>query len=195
MDDLDEGRSKLRKLAVGARIGIALVVLSGVNELLANLWPPFAFSPANYLGAGVGDGLFLSDILVLASAIPVGMWIYRAHANLQAADLPGLEYTAGWSVGWFFIPIASLWKPFSAMRELWNASHGAIGDYSANAPGLLWIWWLSWLFRGFAGFGTIDPTLAIIGNAALIVCAASLWMIVDAVTRRQESFGIGQVFA
>ncbi len=81
------------------------------------------------------------------------------------------------------------------MRELWNASNGAVGDYSETAPALLWVWWLTWIFRGFAGLDTVDGTLGLIGVAALLASAISLWIIVETVTRRQESIGIGEVFA
>ena len=195
MDRLDEGRSKLRKLAIGAKVCIALVVLVGLAAISMSLFRPFDVLGGGYFSIEGTDLWLVTDIAMLASSIPIGMWIYRAHANLEAADLPGLEYTPGWSIGWFFVPFASLWKPFSAMRELWNASHGAVGDYSENPPGLLWIWWLSWLLRSFGSFEALNPMLEFIGIAALIASAASLWMIVDAVTRQQESFGLGHVFA
>jgi len=194
MDNLDEGRRVLRARAVGAKVGIALVVLTGVVTAAVMLLWPLSLSNSDDLST-IGGLAWAPDLAMLVSAIPVGMWIHRAHANLEAANLPGLEYTPGWSIGWFFIPFASLWKPFSAMRELWNASNGAVGDYSETAPALLWVWWLAWIFRGLAGFETVDVTLGLIGIAALLASAVSLWIIVDAVTRRQESIGIGEVFA
>ena len=32
-------------------------------------------------------------------------------------------FTPGWSVGWYFIPIANLWKPYQAVKEIWIVSH------------------------------------------------------------------------
>jgi len=193
MNDLDEGRRKLRTLAYVAKVFIVIAVIAAMVDMVTVL-APSALGDLNYNDPELGS-VWLSDLAVLLSAIPVAMWIYRAHANLDAADLPGLEYTPGWSVGWFFIPFASLWKPFSAMRELWNASHGAVGDYSETAPALLWVWWLCWVFRGIAGLGAIDYTLEVLGTGVMIASASALWMIVDIVTRRQESFGLGEVFA
>ena len=57
----------------------------------------------------------------VVSIVLVAMWIHRAHANLREAGVDGLEFTPGWAVGWFFVPIAQLFKPFQAMRELWAA--------------------------------------------------------------------------
>ena len=159
------------------------------------LLAPTGSSDFGYISIGETATLWASDVALLISFIPVSMWIYRAHANLETADLPGLEYSPGWSVGWFFVPIAALWKPFSAMRELWNASHGAVGDYSDNAPALLWTWWLGWIFSNLGGVDAIDVTLDTIGSSCLIASAGALGMIVHAVTRQQESFGLGEIFA
>src|SRR3546814_18564993 len=47
------------------------------------------------------------------------------------------------SVGWFFVPIANLWMPFQAMRQLSKASTKP-GDWEAAATSALLAWW--WLF-------------------------------------------------
>jgi hypothetical protein len=47
----------------------------------------------------------------------------------------------GWALGWFFIPIASFWKPFGAMRDIVRAS-----TLDAGLAGwLLPVWWTLWL--------------------------------------------------
>lgn len=84
-------------------------------------------------------------VLFIASVVLIGMWIHRAHANLFAAGLDGLEYTPGWSVGWFFIPFANLVKPFQAMRELWNESHGADNSFGGATPPSVGWWWGTFL--------------------------------------------------
>src|SRR3546814_14063468 len=49
------------------------------------------------------------------------------------------------SVGWFFVPIANLWMPFQAMRQLSKAS-AKPGDWeAADTSALLAWWWLFWL--------------------------------------------------
>jgi len=57
MDRLDEGRSKLRKLAIGAKVCIALVVLVGLAAISMSLFRPFdvldgAISPSRALTSG-----------------------------------------------------------------------------------------------------------------------------------------------
>ena len=49
--------------------------------------------------------------------------------------------------------------------------------------------------RAASGAPAVALALGLVGIAALLASAVSLWVIVDAVTRRQESIGIGEVFA
>jgi hypothetical protein len=57
-----------------------------------------------------------------------------------------LEFTPGWAVGWFFIPFASLWMPFRAVREIWCRSHDPRDR--RNCPSgsvLVGVWWTCWI--------------------------------------------------
>ncbi|MDQ3331938.1 MAG: DUF4328 domain-containing protein [Planctomycetota bacterium] len=70
----------------------------------------------------------------------------RANANAHALGAEGLTYTPGWTVAWFFIPIANLFKPYLTVRETWRASDPAHLDWRQNhLPKLLPIWWTLWL--------------------------------------------------
>ncbi|MEO1170420.1 MAG: DUF4328 domain-containing protein [Pseudomonadota bacterium] len=89
-------------------------------------------------------------VTVISTAV-FGRWIYVAASNLVDYGVEQFEYTPGWSVGWFFIPIANLFKPYQAMRQIWNGSRGSPGgDIDANHT-LLIFWWGSWLATGIAG--------------------------------------------
>ena len=58
-----------------------------------------------------------------------------------------MVFTPGWSIGWFFIPIANFWKPYRVMREIWDVSHRSkITDSS-----LVGLWWGFWLVSNFVG--------------------------------------------
>jgi Domain of unknown function (DUF4328) len=56
-----------------------------------------------------------------------------------------MAFSPGWAVGFYFIPVVALWKPFLAMKEIWSASE-APGDRARNSPRVLKIPWLlaSW---------------------------------------------------
>jgi hypothetical protein len=56
-----------------------------------------------------------------------------------------MTFTPGWSVGWFFIPIANLWKPYQAVKEIWEVSRGPSAPEHSNVQPLLGWWWFFWL--------------------------------------------------
>jgi hypothetical protein len=86
----------------------------------------------------------LSGTILLT--VPVfGFWIVRAHRNLPALGAERLDVKPGWAVGWFFIPIANLWKPFASMRTLWKASHNGPQWQLEDVPFWLAIWWIGWI--------------------------------------------------
>lgn len=103
------------------------------------------------------------DFLVFVGTVVFWcIWQHHAQYNAILLTTGGLEFTPGWAVGWWFIPVANLWKPWQAVRELWKASHG--GDAwrrLATWPVLGW-WWAIWLaslvhiYVGGASFGTMS---------------------------------------
>lgn len=152
-----------------------------------------------YLGA---------TVIFLISVVFVRMWIHRAHANLFDAGLDGLEFTPGWSVGWFFIPIMNLFKPFGAMRELWNRSHGDDDGYNASSPSEVVAWWgcyivgniLSSIGQRIEGIGPDSVStgvgLGMIGTLILLGSAWFLIKIIDGIGAAQRSMmGIAETFA
>ncbi len=62
-----------------------------------------------------------------------------------------MEFTPGWSIGYYFIPILTLWKPYQAMKEIWKASKKPSDWASQNTSGILPIWWTLWLISNFLG--------------------------------------------
>lgn len=108
----------------------------------------------------------------IGSVIAVAMWIHRAHANLHEAGYEPLTFTPGWAVGWYFIPIANLFKPFQAMRELWTTSLGVSDSYSASAPGNLSLWWGFWIVGNI--LGNVSTRLSFMGDGSNLNVALAL---------------------
>lgn len=101
-----------------------------------------------------GAALLGESLVLLVTYILFGMWIYRAAANVDAAAVPGFIHTPAWAVGWYFIPVANLFKPFGAMRQIWNASHGHSGALDRGNI-LLTAWWAIWVVSGFVGYAAV----------------------------------------
>ncbi|HLR54835.1 MAG TPA: DUF4328 domain-containing protein [Pseudogracilibacillus sp.] len=77
------------------------------------------------------------------------IWLYRAYAHLQEQHVTGLAHTPRWAIGWYFIPVMNLYKPFSVMRELTLASFHAVSNPDhwklKKAPAYIIVWWLLFL--------------------------------------------------
>jgi Domain of unknown function (DUF4328) len=89
--------------------------------------------------------LWLPSLVSQATIVLWLVWQHRMTANLWARDPNGLRITPGWAVGWWFIPIANLWKPFQAVRELWKASHGGGAWQSLRTWPVIGWWWAIWM--------------------------------------------------
>lgn len=89
-------------------------------------------------------------IFVLGGIVNL-IWIYRAHQNVRALGAKHIQFSPGWAVGWFFVPILNLWKPFQAMKQLWYASVNPAGWIGGDAPTLLVLWWTLWILAGVMG--------------------------------------------
>ena len=64
---------------------------------------------------------------------------------VHALGSPGLRFTPGWAVGWYFVPIANLWKPYQAMKEIWRASKNPGNWQAETTSGFLGWWWFWWI--------------------------------------------------
>lgn len=149
-------------------------------------------------------------IVTIITIILFSMWIYRAAANIVAAEIPGFEYTPGWAVGWYFIPFANLVKPYHAMRQTWNASFGGEGDALNHGNGLLIIWWVSWLLSNIADnismrlslradtFEDIQASLqfGIAGSLLGLILYPAAYRLVDRITVAQrQCLAAGNIFS
>ncbi len=91
-------------------------------------------------------------VVFLVSGFLILKWIYRANYNARQLGASGMKFTPGWSVGWYFIPIFALWKPYQAMKEIWKASHAPNDWTNAATSSVLGWWWFFWIVsNGIAG--------------------------------------------
>lgn len=136
-------------LLAGALVSLLMIAVmarqySLFEEAAVNGWTVddvYAASGLTFLAAAL-----LQFVTMMASFVFIGMWIYRAAWNGRGfAGAPQLDFTPGWSVGWYFIPFANLWKPYQAMKEIWRASARPDKIDAADVPGWLPLWWFLWL--------------------------------------------------
>lgn len=93
----------------------------------------------------------LSLLAFLPTMVIFLMWIHRMCRNCHGFGASGMEFTPGWAVGWYFIPIANLVKPYSAMKEIWQVSSDPAQWPRTPASSLLGFWWGAWVLASVMG--------------------------------------------
>jgi len=184
-------------------LGLASVAIMGVS--LGALWLVHAIdlveldaieshTVAEWVGPVESLLTLASQLARLIGAIVFMIWIHGAVTNTQAIKRP-ISITPGWAIGWYFIPIASLWMPYKTMGEL--VTHSDAREIVITPPTVL-AWWglfitgnmlriLATFLRtaiGTSGFVVVQifASLALTGS---LVALASLMLMIH---RGQEEF-------
>jgi hypothetical protein len=209
--------AKVRHLRPTRTLGTALVALLGLNAVSAAVMVVLRLSEVGLLQRlGRGElvppeegtrsdervaAVAITGIVVLViTGIVWVVWQHRSQGNLHAAGLRELEYTPGWTVGWWLIPFANLVKPFQTVRELWKASGGDENWRQVKTWSLIGWWWVAWIAAVvlgrvatavFDGAATIDTLISgsrlfVAYEVALFIAAVLAIAIVRAVIERQE---------
>lgn len=91
--------------------------------------------------------------VMVVTVVVFAVWIYGANRNARALSPGEVDITPGWSVGWFFVPIANLFKPYQAVKQIDAAS----GPEDGTA--LLGFWWGCWILAGIVGHVSFRMTM------------------------------------
>ncbi|MCP8889224.1 DUF4328 domain-containing protein [Sphingomonas faeni] len=158
-------------VALGMSALYTIRVLGGLGGAIA---PAESFAGLEKVLAATG---VLNVLAVVAAGIAVLRWIYRTSRNAHAIG-PAMAFTPGWAVGWFFVPIANLWKPFQAVGETWQVSADPDAPDAVPIPAVLRIWWGCWIASSI--ISNIDFRLSMRAETAEQLIAAS-WFTVAAV--------------
>jgi hypothetical protein len=135
------------------------------------------------------------------TVIVFGRWTYVANKNARALGAFGMQFSPGWSVGWYFIPFANLFKPYQAMREIWNASENPQSWGSKDTDPVVNWWWAAFLISGFLGnmsfravasasdVSTLESATvtSIVSDAAIVFSIVLAWRLVVQVSRMQSA--------
>ena len=138
----------------------------------------------------------------VASAIAFLKWVYQANLNCRGFGAQGMRYTPGWSVVYYFIPFLNLFRPYQAMKEIWQVSTNPSDWKTQNDASLVNWWWALWLISGFVSFIMLkisgDPyspllhaPIAVVMSASFILdsalCVVAL-QLVTAIVEKQKQF-------
>jgi Domain of unknown function (DUF4328) len=181
-------------LWVGAVLALMDLVSSWMQlDLLSRTFTE-AEGRANDMREGAIAGLAL--LVTLATLVAFGRWIVLAHRNLPALGAQSLEFRPGWAVGWYFIPIANLWKPYQAMKALWQYSQHAKNPDLSASTWILPTWWTFWLISNVLGNIIIRTSLGSQPTISQLIATTELGMangVVDVILNIVAAILIGRI--
>jgi len=181
--------------ALGAGMGVLEVLAFPGIGARENIEDPFEI--VFVLSQGLSA---LGSLLAfVATAVLFLVWLKKSGENALALGARGMDYTPGWRVGWYFVPVYNLVKPFKAMSELWKASDPGAGpeDWKDTpTPGLLRAWWGIWVgsnllnqaatrleLKGLAA----APWVSALGDLAGVAACTLALLVVRGLHARQEA--------
>ena len=92
----------------------------------------------------VSIGAVFLSISFFVTIVLFCIFSFRSAKNLKNWNVREFETSPGWAVGWYFIPIANLWKPYGVMDQIWSGSQ-AILSKTTSAPSYMGVWWACWI--------------------------------------------------
>lgn len=79
--------------------------------------------------------------LAIISGIAFLKYLGRLNHNAQAMGATDLSATPGWTIGYFFVPIMNLYRPYQILQEIWKASVPEPGEWKEREGWTLLGWW------------------------------------------------------
>lgn len=161
---LTQGLKVLLILSVLATAGEAALSAWLLRQLAIGVYAKQTAQTADDVGTIV---LLIKALVLLATFVTFGVWIHRSHRNVRALGAEGLRFTPAAAVGYFFVPILNLWKPYQAMKDLWRASASPAHWEGMPCGPMLGFWWALWLSAAVVGELSRRMSDAAVGMAGI----------------------------
>jgi hypothetical protein len=175
-----EGRARTVALwLVISMITDALTIGTSVIDLQMLSWLDTLSFAALEQWRMMGAIGFVVIAVYLVTIVIFCFWIYRAAANAHALR-PGLSTSPPWAIGWYFVPFACLFKPFTSMKEIWRASFRREAWRPTPPDAVVSIWWTFWILTCVTG--NIAFRLAASGADASTLVNSAWFSIFSAIT-------------
>jgi hypothetical protein len=151
---------------------------------------------------------WLHIVAIIIAYILVLVWKYRTNKNCHGFGANDMRFTPGWAVGWHFVPIMNLFRPYQVMQEIWKVSTNPITWQDQRSSALIKWWWFSYLISGFFGKysaklsmkgvfkeETLDQlglitTATIFSNCALIVSTILTILMISEIHEKQNQLSL-----
>lgn len=85
--------------------------------------------------------------MFILSVFLFSRWTYLMSYNAHIVGGYYVRFTPTWAVLWYFVPLANLWKPYQAIKEITKVFgvKKAQGMKQSKRPLILPIWWTLWI--------------------------------------------------
>ncbi|MBN2578464.1 MAG: DUF4328 domain-containing protein [Pirellulales bacterium] len=116
-------------------------------------------------------------VLTIVAFIAFLMWLHRVYRNLAGLNVKNLNCSPGWAVGYYFIPILNLFRPYQVMKEIWQKSEPNLKTKSVSVPvsSLIRWWWAFWLLPFFIGLVSYHLSIRAVSiSEQLTACSVAL---------------------
>lgn len=157
---------------------------------------------------GVWD--IVTFLFQIPTALTLLMWLHTAYGNLRRVGTGYTKQTPGWAVGYWFIPVLNIFRPYQIVKELSirSADGNARVDREGDpGPTSVTLWWTAYfvsifVIRGAQSAASRDPSVQqligatwtlIAGTAIRVLAAGLLISVVRFVDRRQAAFRPSEV--
>lgn len=154
-----------RNLTRSVQVVLVLMLAVSAITIASDVFRYFAYaslaadavsSPRVEMAETIANAASIAYLLVLVVlAVVFLLWVYRTNAYLRLTSGYPIRATPGWAVGWYFVPIANLFRPLRDMRDIWRASHGG----ASAGLGLVNGWWAAFLASNVAWLAAPAPAL------------------------------------
>jgi hypothetical protein len=118
--------------------------------------------------------------LFLLTAILFLRWVHRASENARRLGAVDMEFTPGWTIGGYFVPIGNLAIPYLVVKEIWNASASPTDWRSLRGHPIVRWWWGLFLAWSVVGWVALIASSLGQGSVAASILVAELRLVFDA---------------
>ena len=95
-------------------------------------------------------GIIQFSIFIITSIVFL-RWICFSNSNSRSLGASGMQFTPGWTIGYYFVPFLNLYKPYRAMKEIWKTSKDPKNWEMVKTPSFFPQWWTLWLISNILG--------------------------------------------
>lgn len=139
--------------ARAASVGLALCVLIAVVSLGAQ-WRHVAALQALDGSDLEASAMWMNATAIVDWLLSIGTgvcflgWVAGASRTARSIDALEIRDTPTWTVAWWFIPIANLYKPYASLKKIWRVTMRPSGlPADAGPPARFPIWWTCFIVR------------------------------------------------